>query len=169
MILFPYTDGRRQVDPDVMLPGCEVMKVNCVTAETYEKAFQVLWTGLPFSESLIVLEHDVQVNLNMYQNLIDCPHGLCAQRYMLYPVTTGLQYPVCAHRKIVGDHITWVEEDDEWADFVGFGFVKIDSRPCFLDLPKGTWRNLDSRVSNITRVEGEKWHLHRPDAVHLHQ
>ena len=75
-----------------------------------------------------------------------------------------------AHRVATEDGWRWGQPEDTWADWVGFGLTK-----CTPDVPldrtdwrAGSWRDLDSRVSDWTHARGIRWHIHWPLAAHYH-
>ena len=72
-----------------------------------------------------------------------------------------------AHRVAIEDGWRWGQPEDAWADWVGFGLTKFtpDISP---DWRAGSWRDLDSRVSDWTHARGVRWHIHGPLVPHYH-
>ena len=76
-----------------------------------------------------------------------------------------------AHRVKTGDTDRWVTPDDHWADYAGFGLIRFTRafqrahRPSWRS---GTWRDLDTRVSEWLIGLDIPIHLHGPEIPHHH-
>ena len=76
-----------------------------------------------------------------------------------------------AHRVKTGDTDRWVTPDDHWADYAGFGLIRFTQafqrahRPAWRS---GTWRDLDTRVSEWLIGLDIPVHLHGPEIPHHH-
>lgn len=118
--------------------------------------------------TLVNVEHDMQFSDELIAELLDCPHPVCTHTYRVGPAAYGLQY---AHDiSLVGWHppieplsqysargSRWVEPGDEFADFSGIGFVKIDRAARCAPLREDSWRGVEISVN---RAINARWHLH---------
>lgn len=135
--------------------------------QAYERALRALW-GAP--DDLVLLEGDKLPTLAMLLAFETCPEDLCAQAYRIYPRTTRLAEPVWAHRR--GPAGAWIADGEAWADWVGFGLLRIRAEAMYRNPPAwepGIWNGLDARVSRYLHARGESWCIHWAACPHHHQ
>ena len=100
--------------------------VQCDNDTDYADAIKSLWG----TSDLLLMEQDIVptlAQLSFAQRLFYDQHDLFAFPYYLYPTSTLLQQPVLSHR-VLDDSKRgwrWGSLDDQYADFVGFGFTGI--------------------------------------------
>ncbi len=87
----------------------------------YEMFLNKWWN----KEDIIILEHDIVPSELDLEELIKCKYDICAYNYYLYQCSTYLKENVLAHRN---KEKKWITEKDDFADLVGFGFIKISLR-----------------------------------------
>ncbi len=109
--------------------------------------------------------------------LLDCPHPACMYPYKVYP--TALQrYIYCATTDGPGDltdperfgpnALRWVEgPSDTWAAWASIGFCKVAPEVRTAELGRMFWMWLEHCVNRQVTAAGG-WHLHWPEATHLH-
>lgn len=161
-----YT-GYRDKLPVYCIPSMPLPVVlhHCVREHDYEDGLKTLWKT---PADLVIIEHDVMATPEQVASILLCPYISCAYAYWLYPTTTGGKEPVIAHRR----HDEFIKEGDQFADSVGFGFTKLSKyvRQEITEWnPKGSWRNLDERVSAAFREEDYIFHIHWPTVEHQHR
>jgi hypothetical protein len=83
----------------------------------------------------------------------------------------GCWEPLC-HRVIEADgSVRWGRPEDQWADLVGLGLTRLSKRWMADHPPEwkaGRWSDLDGRISIWMHASGQRAHLHRPEARHMH-
>lgn len=130
IILAPYSDRiriERKEQTTLFLDNIKD-KYNIICAKTenpgeYEKFIGDHWSK---QDDLVIIEHDIITSKSNLDEIIACKYDICAFNYYLYPCATGLNEPVLAHRKVNKNReFVWIDKDDEFADLVGFGLVKI--------------------------------------------
>jgi hypothetical protein len=133
-------------------------------------------------DGLIIVEQDILVDDQTVDSFMRKAEGkdVVVYPYKIYPVTTGWDHPVYAHRIVTqGDRskcdiisARWIEKGEPYCDLYGFGFVYIKRRLWDLIAPRINkhWRTLDANFSIRTWCLGIKaevlWdyepeHLHR--------
>lgn len=148
--------------PDMPYP---VALHKCRKDNDYEIGLRSLWKA---KADLVIIEHDIVATPSHVRDLLQCPHIICAYAYWIYPATTGRKEPVIAHH--CGDD--FITEGQQFAEMVSFGLTKLSryARGEITDWDsKGSWRNLDERVSKAFRDEGFQFHIHWPIVEHLHR
>lgn len=134
----------------------------------YEGALRSEWG---YGDDVAIVEGDKVPTVGMIRHMIGCPRELCAQAYRIYPVTTGMLRTEYAHRVRAEDgSIRWLAEGDTEAVSVGFGIVRFRASVTARtpEWEPGIWNGLDTRVSDWLRRLGYRWHVHWPEAAHLH-
>ena len=102
-ILYAYNPKSRQEDQIESKQALYSVKQNVIYKEVgenteYEEEIKRLWElGDPF----IICEQDIVPTQKDIDELEQCQHPFCASKYLLYPKTTGLKEPVCAHRNVI--------------------------------------------------------------------
>lgn len=137
----------------------------------YSRGLQAVWG----SDSTIVnVEHDMECSDGLIQNLLDCPHPLCAHAYLLrksgpYAYRNGPLPPAGGYE----DH--WLKGGEEWATFGGIGLVKITPEARVRPLPEREWSTVDIVVTKACEGPevvpgghhlGRRWHIHWPAIKH---
>lgn len=146
----------------------------CRTDDDYESGLRSIWGS---NTDIVVVEHDIQADQQHIDELLRCPAPLCAFAYDVYPVTTGLDRPVIAHLNASEYGYDWISPGDHWADHAALGLTKLGrlARAFVKDWAadetdaKGSWRNLDTRISKAMSKERLKYHIHWPKVEHVHQ
>jgi hypothetical protein len=147
----------------------EVWPIECVEPENYWEGVAEWWD----SDRVIVnLEHDVECSDELIQTLLDCDCAFGTWAYWLGIPSGG---PHWAHRtgKQPPCGGAWIETGDEWADFGGIGFCKIEPsarvRPLWEpkddDDEPPTWQEVDIAVFASVH---QQVHVHWPAVEHLH-
>lgn len=163
LIYSGYVD-RLPVYPWSTMPYPVVLN-RCIKENDYEKGLISLWDS---RADIVIIEHDIKATVNHVDTLLACPHILCAYAYWIYPVTTGRREPVYAHT--MGDD--FIAEGQEFAETISFGLTKLSryARGEVKDWDhKGSWSNLDERVSTAFRDDDFLFHIHWPVVEHLHK
>lgn len=138
--------------------------------KSFEKNIQYMWEeGKPF----IICEQDIVPEQEDLDSLANCQYDLCASKYRLYPISTGLAEEVFAHRIAVEGSsgilykARWIEDEDQFCDLYGFGLTKITPHGKY-PIPIEKWRDIDSRISKYTWKQGKKCHIHK-EVKHNHR
>ena len=139
----------------------EVHPIECVEPEDYHAGVARWWDS---DRTIINVEHDMQVDHELIQGLLDCPHPFCSWAYWLGIPSGG---PHWAHRtgKQPPCGGVWIETGDEWADYGGIGFCKITPEARVRPLPEQTWQFVDIAVFQAV---DERMHIHWPAVAHDH-
>jgi hypothetical protein len=150
----------------------DVVGIECSDPFDYWRGVEAHWAS---SETLCVVEHDMEVSDELIQSLLDCPHGLCSWAYWLGIPSGGPHWAHRTGRKPPCGGV-WVETGDEWADYGGIGFCKITPEARVRPLAKAwdaeleawrphTWQSVDVAVFASIDV---RVHLHWPAVEHQH-
>lgn len=137
----------------------------------YSRGLQAVW-GSDFT--IVNVEHDMECSDGLIQQLLDCPHPLCAHAYLLrkkgpYAYRNGPLPPAGGYE----DH--WLRPGDEWATFGGIGLVKITPGARVRPLPEREWSTVDIVVTKACEGaevvpgghhKGRRWHVHWPAIKH---
>ena len=161
-------------------PAVSTAIFHCFNDYHYDSAFRQLWL---FPGDLISMEHDIIATVDNIVELNRCPYPLCAFAYKVYPASTGLDYPMYAHRTYEGIPIgpRWtpsrpIVEGELFSDHAALGLTKLgylarlqlQHRNPQLWIPT-TWHELDTTISNAVRRLGYRWHIHWPEVEHDHR
>lgn len=155
---YKFTKGPQV--PTVLFP--------CETQTSYDEALHTMW---PIEGDLITLEHDIVATSENLLELINCSYPLCAYAYKVYPISTGMDQAVYAHRHSIIPYEP-IKEKDQWANYVALGFTKIGKlarRETGDNWEPGTWIDLDQRLAIHIALHNLRWHIHWPEVEHLHQ
>lgn len=150
----------------------------------YEKAVLDLWG----KDDLLFLERDIVPTLPMLMKMLDCPEDVCAQRY-----NTGMPDYISAYVDGIGltnvvlnsrpHEIARILSpspllpfrpagpQDTHADRWGLGFTRIrrgEQLVAGTNWKRGTWRDMDGRISAYLYGHRVLAHLHAPRASHNH-
>lgn len=157
---------------DLAVYSVSLRAVQCDNDTDYSDAIKSLWR----SDDLLLMEQDIVPTLQQlsFAERLFKEHYLFAFPYYLYPASTRLELPVLSHR-VVDDSRRgwrWGTLDDEYADFVGFGFSGIslaiqDSFPASWFDGK-TWQTMDTEFSYEMQDRGLKWYIPRSIVEHDH-
>lgn len=146
----PFSSGRWEVRP-----------VECVGDFDYSRGLAAAWaTGV----TVVNVEHDLQVDDDLIAALVDCEHGLCAQTYLVHPVSgihDGPAFPFVEHNPG-----PWVRYGTEWADWAAPGFIKVRADARHGPFPEKHWLSVEQATNHL--VTG-RWHLHWPPVEHRHR
>jgi hypothetical protein len=136
----------------------EVVPICCEDPLDYHAGVARWWDS---DRTIINVEHDHEVSDDLIQQLLDCDCALGTWAYWLGIPSGG---PHWAHRtgKQPPCGGVWIETGDEWADFGGIGFCKIEPSARVRPLPEQTWQFVDIAVFQAV---DERVHVHwKPDA-----
>lgn len=131
----------------------DIVGISCSDPLDYYRGVEAHWQS---DETLVNVEHDHEVSDELIQALLDCPEPFCTWAYWLGIPSGG---PHWAHRtgKQPPCGGVWVETGDEWADYGGVGFCKVDARARVRPLPEQTWQFVDIAVFSAV---DERVHVH---------
>ena len=122
--------------------------------------------------NLIVCEQDVTPFAEAVDSLLDCTHEWCVQAYLLYPESTGLEYPVYAHRNGKGQE--WILSGEQFARYGSLGLAKFGPSAQLMlrfeldRLRRSPWTSLAETVSEILQASYLQVHVHWPEVPHMH-
>lgn len=114
--------------------------------------------------ALVNVEHDMECSNALAWDLLGCPHPLCTFAYRMY-----LPRECWAFGRLVNSRtltVEWGSEGDEWAEWSGIGFCKIERSARRDSLPRTEWRGVEAAVNRA--VDGP-WHVHWPAVAHYHE
>lgn len=113
--------------------------------------------------------------------VVQSAYDLCAQAYALWhqayrpdPTQPRRYFSTWAHRVVDRTHPRvhrWVTDEEEWADYAGFGLIRITRAFQTRYAPEwrsGPWDNLDTRFSEWAYDLGVPIHVHWPAIPHHH-
>lgn len=141
----PFTSQRHQVVP-----------VECRDDHDYWRGLSIAWAT---ADTVVNVEHDIQVDDSIIETLLDCPQPLCAQTYPIYYTDGSVAFPYCAPER----PDTWVREGAEWAVWAAPGFIKARRDARLSPLPERHWLEVEQATNEA--VNGP-WHLHWPPVQH---
>jgi hypothetical protein len=157
IILYPYVDSDdpRYEASRAFVRSYEehsIMKLRIIGEHDYPLFIMRHWGH----ENMVIIEHDIVPTSRQMQLMFNLliMNDLVAFRYSLYPSATGLETPVCVHRvkddSKCGWH--WLEDDEEYADYAGFGFTgfSVEAQRSLrypLFPPNQGWNSCDTQVS----------------------
>jgi hypothetical protein len=139
-----------------------VVPIRCIDPLDYWRGVEVWWQS---RRTIVNVEHDMECSDDLIQTLLDCPEPFCTWAYFLGKPSGG---PHWAHRTGRQPPCggVWIEEGDEWADFGGIGFCKIEPSVRVRELGEQTWQFVDIAVfASVQR----QVHVHWPAIEHRHQ
>lgn len=149
----PFTSGRWDVHP-----------VECVGDFDYSRGLAEAWaTG----NTVVNVEHDMQVDDDLIGALVECPEPLCAWAYRLYAASgahgtaDGPIFPFTAT-----EPGPWVDEGAQWAAWAAPGFIKVRAPARIGPFPGKHWLTVEHATNYFT---AGLWHLHWPPIEHYHQ
>lgn len=115
------------------------------------------------------VEHDVQFDDALVDDLLACPHPLCAHAYKIHTPREFIAYnasdvgwhpPIDSLSRYTARGFHWLEPGEEWADFGSIGFCKITPEARFGALRKDGWTHVEHSVNAAVC---ERWHVHWRD------
>lgn len=123
------------------------------------------WHGILASwdgpETIVNIEHDVEVTDDQIADLLACPHPLCSWMYAAHWASTHLADDVIAAR----NGGKFIDEGTEWAEQSAIGFVKITPEARIAPLRKTVWQQLEVAIEEAVMPP---WHMHGPPVPHHH-
>jgi hypothetical protein len=125
------------------------------------------WAGLDSvwsdDRTLINIEHDMETSDELVQELLSCPHDLCAYPYRVRP----FGWPGGTWSASYGS--LWVSEGNPWAMFTSIGFCKIaPGVRAGTTLDRMPWNKVETSVHTAVAQCRRIWHLHWPAITHYH-
>jgi len=171
----------------ILCPYSETKRVTA-QAETKEKQlnlldkFQIIREPLNLEEDyynflceywrkddLIIWEHDIVADYEDINELINCKYNLCSLNYFNITNTKSM------HRVMINGDINkrrGITENDNFADFTGFGFIKINKniqeRINIAELKRKSWTALDTDFSYQMIENNIQAHIHHKILKHNH-
>jgi hypothetical protein len=122
-------------------------------------------------QNLWIIEHDIFPTEGQIEELEACPYLLCVPLYYSEPSHTGLSKKVIVHRKYdMGGKLQWISANEEWADIVGIGMIKIHKLiRQTAELYRGNhWKHMDVYISELIRSSiGLQFHVHSTWVKHV--
>lgn len=135
-----------------------VVPICCDDDYSYWQGVNEWWES---DETLVILEHDLEVNDAHMDALGACAHPVCAWQYRGHWVTTGRSDGMFAH---VRDGKPG-QLSDEWADWSAIGLLKLTPEARTGALRREPWMALEDAVNDA--ITGPI-HLHGPAVPHHH-
>ena len=137
----------------------------CQGPYDYADAERYHWEG---DHTLINIEHDMEPDDGMLEEMLACPEPLCGQAYWLSCLSTGrIESLICA---FMGDSFMPIEFGDDRAQAMGLGRVKLtaEGRRALGTPARVKWNELDYEILRHIRSTGLLWHVHWPVCIHNH-
>lgn len=156
-----------------------VQGIECKRAQgefDYCTGLQRVWMT---DKLLVNVEHDMEYSDELVDELIACPHPICAYAYQVFPTALG-HYIYCATTVEIGNdnpalsNPHWIEEGDEWAIWSSIGFCKIDATARVKPLDRLFWQWIEHSINRVVGTyknaggAGWSWHIHWPSIQHHH-
>ena len=138
----------------------EVRPVECVSVFDYSAGLAAAWAT---DQTVVNVEHDLEVTDDLIAGLVDCPHPLCAQTYPIHASPDGVPfYPYTATQPG-----PWIDYGAVSASWAAPGFIKVSAAARFGPFPaEKHWLSVEMATNYY--VAG-RWHLHWPPVEHYHQ
>jgi hypothetical protein len=175
-VLFPFVQGR--IDPRTLtfIHSLYIKGVHVVWADVGKChiAYGLYLAGLWGKDDLIVIEHDVGVTSEMFEDMLNCPYPfVCAQRYQVHPASTYSEKSFSCQFNVVEGHGVPLPKNSgmPFCDHSGFGFIKFTKAiQLLVPMVYGDWKNIDIRWCRKARsLLGSKLiHVHYPEMKHYH-
>jgi hypothetical protein len=145
----------------------EVVGVECRDDLDYWRGMAACWDH---DETIVNLEHDLEITDGHVQALLDCPHPLCSWAYACHWATTHLSHDVYAAGTGARDAARQPEPDyvrggEEWAAWSAIGLIKLTPRARTAPLRQEPWSALELAVHDAV---SRPWHMHWPPITHHH-
>lgn len=136
-----------------------VVPVCCVGEFDYHAALAAVWES---DETIVNVEHDIEVSDEHVEALIDCPEPLCSWAYHCHWASTGLPHDVIAAGTGRRDPHTNPDPDcltggEEWANWSAIGLVKIAPEARIGPLRREPWQRLELSIHDAVK---RPWHMH---------
>jgi hypothetical protein len=128
----------------------QVAGVECRDDYDYWAGLAALWDG---PDTIVNIEHDVEVTDEHIAQLLDCPHPLCTWPYICHWISSGLAFPLFGVG--TGKHRLW--EPEEWAHWSVIGLVKITAAARTGPLRRETWQRVELAIESAVALP---WHVH---------
>ncbi len=133
-----------------------------------EKTYGETVKGLLAEGPIVLIEHDTDPSYDLVDWLLhNGGADVLAARYLLYPVTTGLDAPVCAHRSRMGEWL--VEEGLCEVQYFGLGCTYLPHGVGDLIDPAWDYPALDWLISQAWLDAGGKAYAIPDWAEHHHR
>lgn len=136
----------------------QVIPFVCDDGFGYWRGLTDHWDG---PETLVNVEHDLEISDRELDEITECPHPLCSWSYAMHWVSTGAVADTWPHTA-GGKFVT---EGAEWAEWSAIGFVKIAPEARIAPLEKVLWRQVEDAID---KAVAKPWHLHWPAVPHHH-
>lgn len=145
-----------------------VHPVVCEDPLDYYRGLAAVWDT---ADTLVNIEHDVESNDRLIDELVGCPELACARPYLIRHLNKPPFFG-CA----VGPakdcgwgpwfvRSRWVDESDVWADFASPGFIKVSPQVRGPLGPECAWQGVELAINEAVDA---RWHLHWPAVEHFH-
>lgn len=134
------------------------ISVACEGVFDYWAGLERLWAC---GQSLVLVEHDLEVTDEHVRSLLVCRYHLCTIAYRLHWRSTGFPRSIFAHY----EHGQPIARGVEWADWSGIGLCKIGRDARVGELRQEPWPRVELAVNDAVRGP---WHVHWPEANHWH-
>ena len=186
VILSSFVEGEEPVKSERF----RVVAGKCIEDYDYWGYWDALWRT---KDTIINVEHDMEFSDELVQQLLDCPHPLCAHVYhlpgsdKLYCYREGALPPAAgfgrwfeAPRELypaTDDRPAVMARGKEWATYGGIGFCKVTAEARVRELEPRDWSTLDinitksvegAEVAHPSAEVGRRWHCHWPGVQHFH-
>ena len=139
----------------------ELTRVECRGPYDYWRGLAKAWAT---DETVLNVEHDIELYDADIDDLLDCPHPLCTRAYECHWITTSLPRDVfpMGHDRYQTD---FTEEGTEWANWSAIGCIKVAPEARSRVLLMARWQNVEMAVEETITPP---WHVHWPPLKHHH-
>lgn len=145
----------------------EVVGLECRGEFDYWAGVAAHWES---AETLVLVEHDIEVTDEHIAELLACPHPLDSFAYRCHWISTGIDGGVIAAGAGERDFYRqpdayYLQGGEEWANWSAIGLVKIAPEARIAPLRREPWSQLELAVEAAVR---RPWHMHWPPVTHHH-
>ena len=139
-----------------------VLPVLCVDGLDYWRGLASVWDS---DETIVNVEHDMEVTDEHVETLLACPHSLCSWAYESHWISTGLPRDVISAGTFGPNGRQYLDGGEEWAEWSAIGLVKIARDARIGPLTEAPWNRLELSVETAV---ARPWHMHWPPVPHHH-
>ena len=121
--------------------------------------------------TIVNVEHDMEVDDEHLQALVDCPHPACFWAYRCHWLTTGIPGGEVAGgtgpnwRVRTHQDAGYLRPGDEWATWTAIGLIKVTPAARVAPLRRERWQRVEIAVEDA--IQGPV-HVHWPEIAHHH-
>lgn len=179
LIYYAYTPDTRKWERGPSLRAVDALRAAgyqvdahpCRGDKDYSLGLRAAWTH---PGDLIILEHDMAPTVAQMDELVACPHPLCAFAYWIVLAQVGhrpmLSACVGPMGTLIGNQLNpRILYGTNHAGYSAIGCCKLDqaTRSQMAEIPPCYWSEVEMYVNRAVQVAGE-WHIHYPVVNHHH-